>query len=289
MAAKRIAKNLTPEQEAALERGRSQPKSPEHRAKISEGMKAAHAKKQLTETQKIRREEAKAAKKSGKGRPEGTVSAAPVTPEDRVRKGPICGAPRTGKSTSGEGICCMPAGWGTDHLGYGHCRKHQGTQPSHRKAAVKEEAMAKAVIYGAPIDIDPEQAILQELCRTQGHVTWLAEQVRQVESGHILESTPFGIKPSAYLALYKDERTHLVRVAEVCKRMGIEERRMQLAEEYGKLIAMVLKGFIEDPDLGLTPLQKILSRDIARKHLMAIDAAAQMLPVGDEAVAVEAG
>src|SRR4051794_5700230 len=56
----------------------------------------------------------------------------PVTPENRANPQiEICGAKRTGKSTSGEGTCCMPAGWGTSHKGSGACKLHGGNQPSH--------------------------------------------------------------------------------------------------------------------------------------------------------------
>src|SRR5688500_3420092 len=40
---------------------------------------------------------------------------------------PICGALRSGKSYAGPGICCQPAGWGTDHKGFGQCKLHTGS------------------------------------------------------------------------------------------------------------------------------------------------------------------
>ncbi len=35
-----------------------------------------------------------------------------------------CGAVRNGKP------CGREAGWGTDHLGYGHCKHHGGLSPN---------------------------------------------------------------------------------------------------------------------------------------------------------------
>ena len=45
---------------------------------------------------------------------------------------PKCG----GKKHQGGGTCTRPAGWGTDHPGYGRCKLHGGCVPSGRKAAL---------------------------------------------------------------------------------------------------------------------------------------------------------
>ncbi len=43
----------------------------------------------------------------------------------------FCGARRR----QGEGLCRRPAGWGTDHVGVGHCKLHGGSTKSHRTKA----------------------------------------------------------------------------------------------------------------------------------------------------------
>lgn len=52
---------------------------------------------------------------------------------------PKCGA----KKRMSEGTCGMHAGWGTDHVGYGRCKRHGGNTVTHRMAAaaqIEEEA-----------------------------------------------------------------------------------------------------------------------------------------------------
>lgn len=197
----------------------------------------------------------------------------PVTPETRIRKTPICGANRTGRSSSGPGICCMPAGWGTEHPGVGACKLHGGATSTHNKAAVINHARQQAVIYGAPIEIDSDTAVLQELYRTAGHVEWLRQQVVELEDEtKVLKLTTAGIKPNAIIELYQQERSHLLKVAKTAKDMGIAERQMQLMEDQGRLMAAALQRFMEDPELGLTPTQRIAARPVMRRSLEFIEA-----------------
>ncbi len=41
------------------------------------------------------------------------------------------------------GTCTLPAGWGTDHKGFGRCRKHFGNAPNVIKAAENERLSAE--------------------------------------------------------------------------------------------------------------------------------------------------
>src|SRR5690242_9934415 len=94
------------------------------------------------------------------------------TPEpDDSRYGlELCGAKRTGRSSSGPGRCRHLAGWGTDHPGYGCCRLHGGATRTHRQSAIKKEAIERLGAYGTPIEIEPTTALLLEVHRTSGHV-----------------------------------------------------------------------------------------------------------------------
>ena len=58
-----------------------------------------------------------------------------------ITTGPMCGARLRGSRKGGE--CRRPAGWGTDHVGYGRCRLHGGTSPSLRLKAYRDMARAR--------------------------------------------------------------------------------------------------------------------------------------------------
>ena len=51
----------------------------------------------------------------------------------RRKVGVTCGA----KKVSG-GKCTMAAGWGTNHYGYGKCKLHGGSTPTHSRLDVSE-------------------------------------------------------------------------------------------------------------------------------------------------------
>ena len=49
-----------------------------------------------------------------------------------------CGA----RKKQGPGTCTRPAGWGTDHPGFGQCKLHGGSTQSGTKAAAERQAIA---------------------------------------------------------------------------------------------------------------------------------------------------
>jgi len=67
------------------------------------------------------------------------------------RMGPFCG----GKLHGRDGTCTLPPGWGTDHKGYGRCRKHLGNTPTVAKAAERQTLDEQAADALARLDVSP--------------------------------------------------------------------------------------------------------------------------------------
>jgi len=132
------------------------------------------------------------------------------------------------------------------------------------------------MIYGMPVEqIDPGEAVLQELARTAGHVQWLYEKMQEVEDDYgkdtaLEQNTRMGRTPAVWVDLYYRERQHLLSVAKTAASMGIQERHIRLAEEQGRLLADVIRSFMQDPDLGLSPEQMVKAPELMRRHLAAI-------------------
>lgn len=62
--------------------------------------------------------------------------------------------------------CKRGRGWGTDHPGYGNCKRHGGATPSGKAHAAKEAAMIAArEDFGGDVDIDPIEALLHTVRR----------------------------------------------------------------------------------------------------------------------------
>src|SRR5487761_1772468 len=112
------------------------------------------------------------------------------------------------------------------------CRMHSGTSRRVRAAAQRrldEEKARKAMVtYGLPLDVDPAEAILNEIRWTAGHVEWLRGIVQSLEPEQVAwgtaeeqdkQASEFPgtdtirkAAPNAYVLLYQQERKHLVDV-----------------------------------------------------------------------------
>lgn len=175
-----------------------------------------------------------------------------------------CGA----KARSGN-PCGRPAGWGTSHPGTGRCKMHAGSTPTGIKAAQNEMATVAVKTYGLPVEVDPHEALLDELHRTAGHVAWLAMKVQGLEDEKLHgpvgggEHSHAREEPHVWVRLYQEERVHLGRIAKTCIEVGIEERRVRLAERMGELFAAALGRILEQLGVADHPdAPKVVRREL---------------------------
>lgn len=170
-----------------------------------------------------------------------------------------CGAkrqPRPGDEPGVQYYCKQAAGWGTDHPGYGRCKRHGGATPQHKKFAMKERVMRAVKMYGLPIVTTPADALMAEVYRTSGHVAFLESVIydlQQVELTQTVHGATAWQKPAVWVEMYQEERRHLVRVCTEAIKCGIAERAVRLQEQQGALLATAIKailtelGVMDDP------------------------------------------
>ena len=151
---------------------------------------------------------------------------------------------------------------------------------NHVKYAQAEIARQAVVTYGLPREVDPAQALLEEVHRTAGHVAWLGALVAALEQDDLKQRdvvskagmTLVWEKPAVWLELYAQERAHLARVAKSAIDAGIAERQVRLAESQGALVAEVITLILED--LGLSSEQRARVPEVVPRRLRAIGGAA---------------
>lgn len=203
-------------------------------------------------------------------------------PEDR-RCTAICTGGTTRPERKGE-RCTR---WAAPGLNV--CSKH-GVSKKARAAGQRRVAEAKAEVkarklmntYGRKIETTAVEALLEEVKWTAGHVAWLRERVGELEQ-HELGWGTTRVKEGGHdggvtqeaeinvlLKLYKEERTHLLRVCTTAISAGIEERRIRLAESQGSLVAEVIKKILGD--LNLSTEQQAKVHEIVPRHLRALSA-----------------
>lgn len=178
-------------------------------------------------------------------------------------------APRCTATAKGTGERCKrrPIPGGTV------CVKHGGGAPVVRAAAQRRlderQALLAAESFGLPREVDPHTALLEELHRAAGAVQWLGAVVADLEQTEIAwgrmreklggedAGTTNEARPNAFVVLWQAERDRLARVAKTCIDVGIEERRVRLAESAGQQLAAVIRSVLDR--LELSDVQRSLA------------------------------
>lgn len=162
------------------------------------------------------------------------------------------------------------------------CPSHGGRAPQVKAAAERrladERARLAATTLGLPRDIDPYQALLEEVHRAAGVVGWLSIQVAELEQSDVTSLSVVTNKGdlvtvdgvNAWVRLYGEERDRLVRASRAAIDAGVSERLVRLEEVKGRMMAEVLQRVFDDADLGLSQGQREAARLVAARHLRAL-------------------
>ncbi len=144
------------------------------------------------------------------------------------------------------------------------------------KGRINRQGIQKAVrnvvetarFYGYDVDenASPADIILDELIRTNAAVQFIQSQMEGTWDPELVELREEVIgeqgvsvvetEEARWLAVYQNERDRLVRVAKVAHDMGIDERRIELAERQAQIMFTVINGLVEA--MGLTDEQRAL-------------------------------
>jgi len=203
------------------------------------------------------------------------------------------GARRCWARAKGSGNQCTQAAAPGQNI----CRFHGASAPQNvakaKERITEQKAAALVATYGLKIETTATEALLDEVQWTAGHVAWLRERVQEIEGAALVDGTDrehplvWGITreksggedrgtteeavPNVWLKLYQQERGHLVTVCAQAIKAGIEERRIQLAEQQGALVAQAIRKILGE--LQLTPKQQALVPEVVPRHLRALASA----------------
>ncbi|WP_203822655.1 hypothetical protein [Paractinoplanes ferrugineus] len=138
--------------------------------------------------------------------------------------------------------------------------------------------------FGLPREVDPRDALLEEIYRTAGAVDWLHQQVVKLEAEQVTWGKAEEVEKQAgefpgvdtthkasvnvWVELWQKERKHLVDVSKAAIAAGLEERKVRLAEQQGAMLAGVIKNILGD--LDLTQEQQAKVGTVVPRHLRAV-------------------
>lgn len=195
------------------------------------------------------------------------------------------GPPNTDIATCGaktrSGLPCKRVpGFGTEHLGYGHCKSHGGSSHSGAVHAARLHAASLAIVRG----IDPHEALLEAVaqasiwerkCRDMvadledDDLTSEYRKTRTGPDGTTVEQSNerrLNVWVGAHLRAVRD----LASIAKTALDAGVEERRVRVAEQFGSQIAELMGRVFAE--LDLTDAQRELAPTIVGRHLRALEA-----------------
>lgn len=203
-----------------------------------------------------------------------------MKPDDPIE---LCRA-KTRKGTP----CEHEAGWGTDHVGVGRCTLHGGSSPQAEVSGQVMLARREAAVMGVPLDIEPHRAILECIRIAAGEVQYASERIAELDPaeavGHVVTTTRRPLKEEKgaesreieveevqtaspqlhiWIQARRQAMDRLVQYSATALKAGVEERRVQLAEQQGQLLAQVIRGVLND--LGVANRPEVPG--IVRRHL----------------------
>lgn len=192
-----------------------------------------------------------------------------------------CGA----KARSTGKPCTQPPAPGAKR-----CRFHGGAAPQVKAAAKRrmaEHAAREAVSkLNLRREVDPHVALLEEVYRAAGVVAYLDEQVKTLREQDMVwgvtqsvekaagefpgTDTTYAAELNVWVKWWQSERAALAKAAKMALDAGVEERRVQLAEQQGALLADVIRRVLGDPELGLSVEQQAKAAPLVARHLRAV-------------------
>jgi hypothetical protein len=179
------------------------------------------------------------------------------------QESPKCG----GKLHGRDGTCGLPAGWGTEHKGFGRCRKHFGNSPNVAKAAEKQRLEHEVRDLLARLDVTPVEDPLTELQKLAGEVVaWknaMAAKVNELTS--VRYETLYGEQLRSEVALFERAMDRCERVLTAMARLNIDARLARISEEQGRLVTEALRGALAE--LGLSQEAQMAARPVVARHL----------------------
>jgi hypothetical protein len=162
--------------------------------------------------------------------------------------------------------CRNPAGFKTDHVGFGRCAFHNGATPTGRTAAARERATVEAHRFGIAIETDPHEALATAVNIRAGHVGFLQRLVQQLDDGEVI--TQDQLHP--VVRALNSELEQWQRAAKAAADAGTAKRRADLDEFVIAGLADAVRRALSDVD-SITSDQEdeILGR--LSHHVQALD------------------
>lgn len=172
---------------------------------------------------------------------------------EKPKTSPTCGATKRG----GVGQCARPAGWGTDHVGFGACKLHTGSTSRGRTHAAR--LRVADLVRDAPIG--GRDGIDRALGKLNGYVNALEQELT---SGKLL--TPKG-EPNPRVRELLVACRELAQIGKLAADAGLDERRVEISERVATAVLDAWYAALGELGVEITPAV----REVTRRHLTLVE------------------
>jgi hypothetical protein len=193
-----------------------------------------------------------------------------MRPEHADGDKPKCGAQKR-QGRPGE-TCTFVAGWGTEHVGFGHCRLHGGNTRTQRAGAREQMVDAEARQVLAALDVTPVGDPFAALSRLAGQVlAWqaaISSIVNDLGDRLRYEGASGSEQLRAEIALYERAMDRTGHVLGMIAKLNIEDRMARVTERQADALVTALEAALAAA--GVTGQQAADARKAAARHLRAV-------------------
>jgi len=193
-----------------------------------------------------------------------------LRPEHAEDGKPKCGAQKR-QGAKGE-TCTFVAGWGTDHVGVGHCRLHGGNTRTQRTAARAAQAESEARQVLANLNVPAVDDPFAALSRLAGQVLAWQEAISGIVNNLgdrvRYEGASGSEQLRAEIALYERAMDRTGHVLGMIAKLNIEDRMARVTERQADALVSALEAALAAA--GVTGTAADDARQAAARHLRAV-------------------
>lgn len=193
-----------------------------------------------------------------------------LRPEHADGDKPKCGAQKR-QGAPGE-TCTFVAGWGTDHVGYGHCRLHGGNTRNQRVGARAAMVETEARRVLATLDVTPVADPFAALSRLAGQVlAWqeaISGIVNQLGDRVRYEGASGAEQLRAEITLYERAMDRTGQILGMIAKLNIEDRMARVTERQADALVSALEAALAAA--GVTGTAADDARKAAARHLRSV-------------------
>ena len=176
-----------------------------------------------------------------------------------VKRRDTCGA----KKRDGSGDPCRrPAGWGTDHLGFGTCKLHGGSTPNAGRHAITLEAAHQVEVWGGRRDVNPAEALLELVQGKAAEVAYWNWRVAGLSDGERagllvaetqdgvgpqgpVDTTTRKVAPHVFVVMLHKAQDQLASFSAAALRAGVDEALVRLATVQASAVVDLVRAAVQ--------------------------------------------